>query len=237
MATLSVDRKQRLRSLENSIRKAAGEIQKNGLEIGRYLCEIRDEELWSDSHESWNQYLKEMADDLVGKSFSQAANLIRAAEISRKIPNMSTSRNGIDVNTITASHFSELARLAPTTKNDEGAGTSKDYSKIRTPDIARVLKRAAEISEGEVPSVRDVRKAVDIELGVDRKPKQDNEPKQDNGIDLPVYLRQKIGQIEGITELLAEVPVDGWKQLEKSDPKLAERLATVCDGLAELLRS
>jgi hypothetical protein len=59
----------------------------------------------------------------------------------------------------------------------------------------------------------------------------------DNGIDLPVYLQQKIGQIEGITEMLADVPADGWKQLAKSHPQLAKRLATACDQLAELLRS
>jgi len=234
MATLSVDRKQRLRTLENSIRKAAEQIQKNGLEIGRYLCEIRDEELWGESHESWNQYLKDMAEELVGKSFTQAASLIQAAEISKRIPQSISP----DVRTnITASAITELGRLAPKVGKIDERGTEKDYSKISTQDIARVLKRAAEIADSEVPSVRDVRKAVDIELGIDRKPKQDAEPKHDNGIELAVYITQKIGQIEGITELLADVPADGWKQLEKSHPQLAERLATVCDGLAELLRS
>ena len=52
-----------------------------------------------------------------------------------------------------------------------------------------------------------------------------------------MYLKNKVGQLEGIIELLADVPADGWKQLEKSQPDLAERLATVCDELAALLRS
>jgi hypothetical protein len=231
MAQLSVDRKQRLRTLENDIRKAASEIQKNGLEIGRYLCEIRDDELWGESHESWNQYLKEMAEDLVGKTFSQAAYLIRAAEISKKLP----VNSSIDRTNISATALGELARLAPVGKKEEGAGQAKDYSKIRTQDVARVLDRAAKIADSDTPSVRDVRKAVDIELGIDRTPKRE-EPEQ-LGIDLPVYLNQKIGQIEGIIELLADVPAGGWKQLEKSHPQLAKRLATVCDNLAELLRS
>jgi hypothetical protein len=242
MAQLSVDRKQRLRTLENDIRKNAESIQKNGLQIGRDLIEIRDNELWKDDYESWNQYLKEMAEGLVGKSFSQSSNLIRAAEIYKKIPEHISS---VDCTNLSATSITELSRLAPTVGKSGSRGAEKDYSAIRPKDVERVLKRATEIAkqsapEGKqkevTPSVRDVRKAVDVELGIDRKPKSD-EPKQDNGIELHVYLNQKIGQIEGIIELLADVPADGWKQLEKSNPQLAERLATVCDQLAELLRS
>lgn len=238
MAQLSVDRKQRLRTLESNIRKLAEQIQKNGLEIGRELIEIREEELWKGSHESWSQYLKEMAEDLVGKTFGWSQALIQAAEIQKRIP-QSISH---DVMTnLNASHLHELGRLAPVVGKSGERGAEKDYSRIRTPDIARVLKRATEIAKEEspskeTPSVRDVRKAVDIELGIDRTKK--SEPvEEDNGIDLPVYLRQKIGQIEGIIELLSDVPADGWKQLDKSDPQLAKRLATACDQLAELLRS
>jgi hypothetical protein len=241
MAQLSVDRKQRLRTLENDIRKNAESIQKNGLQIGRDLIEIRDNELWRDDYESWNQYLKVMAEDLVGKSFSQAKTLIDAAVISTKIPErFLTSKTEPS---ISASSVAELRRLAPRTET--ARNNEADYSAIRPKDVERVLKRATEIAkqsapEGKqkevTPSVRDVRKAVDVELGIERKPKSD-EPKQDNGIELHVYLNQKIGQVEGIIELLADVPADGWKQLEKSHPQLAERLATVCDQLAELLRS
>jgi hypothetical protein len=242
MAQLSVDRKQRLRTLENDIRKNAESIQKNGLQIGRDLIEIRDNELWKGDYESWNQYLKAMAEDLVGKSWARSLDLIEAAEVRKRIPETFSS----DVTTeLQASHLNELSRLAPTKQKDSGAGREKDWSKLRKQDVERVLKRATEIAkqsapEGKqkeiTPSVRDVRKAVDVELGIDRTTKRD-EPKQDPGIDLHVYLNQKIGQIEGIIELLADVPADGWKQLEKSNPQLAERLATVCDQLAELLRS
>lgn len=231
MAQLSVDRKQRLRTLENSIRKAADQIQKNGLEIGQYLLEIRDDHLWKDDYESWNAYLKEMADKLVGKSWASSIKLIQAAEVEKRLP----TRLNVESSGLEANHLSELSRLAPQKPKDDGRGMEKDYSNLKKQDIARVLKRAAEIADSETPSVRDVRKAVDIELGIDRTIK--NEDPMPTGIDLPVYLRQKIGQIEGIIELLADVPADGWKLLEKSEPRLAERLATVCDELAGLLRS
>src|SRR5215831_3100149 len=143
---LTVSRKQRLRTLENQIRKAADEIQKNGLEIGRWLCEIRDDELWQEECESWSAYLKEKADELVGKSFSQAARLIRAAEVAERLPPPGSSVNGT---TLGPQHLDELGRLAPNVgKRDGVGGVEKDYSRLRTQDVARVLKSAAKLAEG-----------------------------------------------------------------------------------------
>ena len=165
--TLTTNRKQRLRTLEGNIRKNAESIQKNGLEIGRDLIEIRDDELWADDYQSWNQYLKDMADELVGKSFSQAKTLIDAAVVSEKVPErFLTSKTGT---TISASGIAELRRLAPRT--DSAKNNEADYSKIRNKDVARVLKKAVEIAGNESPSVRDIRKAVDHDLGVDRSAK------------------------------------------------------------------
>ena len=85
-AERALARKERLRTLENQIRTAAGEIQKKGLEIGRWLCEIRDDELWTEEYHSWSEYLRAMTGELVGKSFSYAAKLIQAAEVAKRLP-------------------------------------------------------------------------------------------------------------------------------------------------------
>lgn len=83
---LTVSRKQRLRTLENQIRKNAEAIQKNGLQIGRDLIEIRDAELWSDEFDSFTSYLKANAEALVGKSWNRSTELVQAAEIEKRIP-------------------------------------------------------------------------------------------------------------------------------------------------------
>ncbi len=231
----ALSRKQRLRTLEEHIRKSAEQIQKNGLEIGRDLCEIRDEELWREEFPSWNQYLKERASELVGRSFDQAKLLIRSAEIEKRLPE--PIRSDVRPN-ITASHLNELGRLAPVIGKDGERGAEKDYSKLRKQDVARVLKSATELAGGEPPSVRDVRKAVDVELGIDRAAQAaKTREERDSGIDLSEYLRSALGRIEGITSNLAKVPGDAWKRLEDDEPGLAARVAEACDQLAELLRS
>ena len=231
MGTITVSRKQRLRTLENQIRKAAGEIQKNGLQIGRDLCEIRDEELWAEEYPSWNQYLKDQAGELVGKSFTNCKLFVQAAEIQKRLP----SGNTCDLK---YRQLTELNRLVPEKTKDTGAGREKDYSRLRKQDVARVLKKATEYAGDKEPSVRDIRKAVDLDLGIDRSEKA-KETKRANvaGIDPADYLRSKIGLIEGITENLADLSADAWTLLDEADPGLAERLAQACDTLAELLRS
>jgi len=236
--TLTANKHLRLRALEERIKESAGNIQKSGLQIGEWLIEIRDDELWADDHNSWSEYLKSIGEELVGKSFAQSANLIRAAEIHRKLPNNGTIDCTI-ISELSATHMTELGRLAPTEKKSDGsAGTAKDYTKLRKDDIKRVLKKAVEISDSETPSVRDIRKAVDADLGIDRAAKAKATQKKNNeGVDVAGYLIGKAGQIEVITERLAEIPADAWELLEGSHPGLAERLATACDELAELLRS
>lgn len=235
MATLSPVRKQRLRTLEKSIRGTMEQF----VETGNALKEIRDDELFKeDGFETWDAYLKNRVGDDFGIEKSTVYRLITASTIRPKLPDPKSLPNlGKDQPAEwKPSVVREFERLAPI--DETRHGSPRDLSSLRKQDVQRVAKAAVEIAkeQGKPVTAAIVRQAVNADLGIKPEPKANTE-KRDYGIDLPVYLTQKIGQIEGIIELLAEVPADGWKQLEKSQPNLAKRLATVCDELAELLRS
>lgn len=102
-----------------------------------------------------------------------------------------------------------------------------------SPELNQAVERGEVAVSKAAKIAKEVPKEKQVESAKEKSPKK-KEPrkKQDYGIDLPVYLQQKIGQIEGIMELLAEVPADGWKLQEKNDPVLVERFVAVCDGLA-----
>jgi hypothetical protein len=162
----TMKRKQRLQRLEGQIRKAADEIEKNGLAIGRWLCEIRDDGLWKDGgHPSWDMYLKARSDKLTGKSSVQAFRYVRAAEISTKVPD---DLSIIDDTELSATHLLELGRLAPNVGQGDKGGVKKDYSAISPQVVKRVLTAAKGLADGGAPSVRDVRNAVDAELKFER---------------------------------------------------------------------
>ena len=238
MPDMTVSRKQRLRTLENQIRKAAETIQTTGLDIGRWLCEIRDDELWQEEHESWNEYLKEMAEELVGKSFTQAARLIRAAEISKRIPE---SISSIDGTNLGPTHLDELGRLAPNVGRDGERGAEKDYSKLRTQDVKRVLKVATELAGGEAPSVRDIRKAVDEDLGIDRAAQAKATKRQreeDSQVPLHRFLIDMTGRIQAEVGLLGPLAenADAWKLLREEHPGVMKRFIGACESLADLIR-
>lgn len=233
MATTLSNRKQRLRTLENRIRKN----YESFVQTGQDLKEIRDEELYrEDGFETWTVYLKVRVGEAFGIEKSQADVLIRCAEIRPKLPDLpSPGAPGQDGWSQRA--ISEFARLAPASDDNE---RRYNYSKIDKRDAARVAKEASRLAEAEDKplSSRHVRVAVDKELGIDRGAKsRETKNKANNGIDLANYLTSKVGQIEAITEHLSRVPGDAWTLLEESDPGLAERLAGVCDDLAALLRS
>lgn len=235
MAQLSVDRKQRLRTLEKSIRGTMEQF----VETGNALKEIRDDELYrEDGFDTWDAYLKQRVGQDFGIERQQVLNLITAATIRPKLPDPKILPNALGTSPVEwkSTVVKEFARLAPedTTKS----GHPRDLQSLRKQDVQRVAKAAVEIAkeQGKPVTAAIVREAVNADLGI-KPEKREPAPRRDFGIDLPVYLNQKVGQIEGIIELLAEVPADGWKQLEKSNPQLAERLATVCEQLAELLRS
>ena len=237
------------KQIEKHITTCAESIQKNGLEIGRDLIEIRDEELWADEYLSWNEYLKERAAELVGRSFAQSASLIRAAEIRCKLPESST----VDCTTLNATHMTELGRLAPEAKG--GQGQAKDYSKLRKQDVARVIKAA-----GPDPSVRDIRAAVDDELGLDRakerKKKQQAAEMERQRIaakarekaeaerererakrELGNYLTDLSVRLREASKNLSKVPAQGWDELEATKPGLCELVAQAADELSNLMRS
>ncbi len=233
MAQLS-DRKQRLRTLEKSIRGTMEQF----VETGNALKEIRDEELYrEDGFETWDAYLKNRVGEDFGIEKSHVYRLITAATIRPKLPDPKSLPNlGKDQPAEwKPSVVKEFERLAPI--DEEKHGQPRDLSRLRQQDLHRVAKAAVELAKqkGKSLTAAIAREAVNNELGIERKPiERVPEP---TGIDLPVYLTQKIGQIEGIIELLADVPADGWKLLDKLHPQLVKRLATVCDQLAELLRS
>lgn len=234
MAQTLSDRKQRLRTLENNIRSNYEKF----VSTGNALKEIRDDELYrEDGFETWEAYLSKRVGEVFGIEATQVRTLINAATIRPKLPDPKIlQHSGVGESTEWKPKVvKEFERLAP---QDPEHAQRRDLNSLRKQDVQRVAKAAVEIAkeQGKPVTAAIVRQAVDKDLGVKPTVKKP-EPKEDFGIDLPVYLRQKIGQIEGMTELLADVPADGWKQLEKSDPQLAERLATACDNLAELLRS
>jgi hypothetical protein len=228
------------KQIEAHISKCAESIQKNGLEIGRDLIEIRDEELWADEYDSWNQYLKERATELVGKTWAASAKLIQCAEIVNKMP----SSINVYTDSLDASHIRELGRIAP---NDGTDGTSKDYSKLKKKDVERVLRNAKQ-DNGSV-SVRSIRDAVDKELGIDRANQAQQTKKQrqqelkeklealDKERELHRYLGRETDHIRQVISTLEEVSVAGWEWLGEHKPGVAERLAKACDDLAEFLRS
>jgi len=236
MALLPAERKQRLRTLEKSIRGTMEQF----VETGNALKEIRDDELYrEDGFETWDAYLKQRVGEDFGIERTQVQNLITAATIRPKLPDpklLPLCGNNNLKPEWKPSVVKEFARLAP---EDTGKqGHPRDLSSLRKQDVQRVAKAAVEIAkeQGKPVTAAIVREAVNADLGI-KPEKKEPAAKRDNGIDLPIYMQQKIGQIEGIIELLAEVPADGWKQLEKSQPNLAKRLAAVCEELAELLRS
>lgn len=235
MATLSPIRKQRLRTLEKSIRGTMEQF----VETGNALKEIRDDELFKeDGFDTWDAYLKQRVGEDFGIEGSYAVRLINAAIVRPKLPDpkiLPDKCPGDEKPAWKPSVVREFERLAP---QDPEHAQRRDLTALRKQDVQRVAKAAVEIAkeQGKPVTAAIVRQAVNADLGIKPEAKANSE-KRDYGIDLPVYLTQKIGQIEGIIELLAEVPADGWKQLEKSQPHLAKRLATVCEELAELLRS
>lgn len=229
-------RKQRLRTLENQIRTLAEEITTNGIEIGKRLCEIRDDELWAEEYDSWNQYLKQHAEELVAKSFAQAKFLIRSAEVAKRLPSRI-----IDNPDLAPAHLTEIGRLAPNVRNANGV-EEKDYSQLRKQDVSRVLKVAEQIATErgeEKPSVRDIRKAVDQDLGINRAAKaveSKRERELESQPELHRSLYDYIGTIEGMRDALATVPQDGWKWLRKEHPGLVKRLTKACESLTTLLK-
>ena len=228
MTAIATNDKQRLVTLERHIVKLAGQIYKNGLEIGRDLIEIRDYHLWKKDYDSWNQYLKDKATELVNRSWAQAAKLIQSAEVESKVASINVDTGDLD-----SSHYREIGRLAPAAKTTSG-GTARDYSKLKKEDVETVVKAAAEISAGDDISVRDLRKAVDTHLGVNHDTRK---PAAKPGNDLHQFLLHATETIEVTMKHVDGLSIEIWSLLDEDHPKLRERVAKSCDRLAEFLRS
>jgi hypothetical protein len=88
LSELPSDRKQRLRTLENQIRKD----DETFVAIGFALKEIRDHELYKeDGFDTWDRYLKERVGHVFGIEETQARKLIACAQIRTKLPEVSNT--------------------------------------------------------------------------------------------------------------------------------------------------
>jgi hypothetical protein len=238
---VALSRMQRLQAAEKQIAEAAADIANKGVEIGLQLIGIRDNELWKETHPSWNQYLATRGHELVDKSFAQAAKLIVAAEVSRRLPD----KNSLGAETVlTASHYQELGRLVPTVplkkEQGKGAGTERDFTRLRPQTLARVLDRAAANAPHGTPSVQDVRRSVDKELGIDRAAQAKETKRQREEAAQPElgrYLIDLSGSLEVDAEKLATVNQDAWKWLERKYPGLVPNVIAGCKSLLEVLEA
>jgi hypothetical protein len=72
----------KLQQRERKIRQLAEQIERCGLDIGRELIAIDENDEWKQSDAaSFDEYLKQTSSDLVGKSWQWAYQLIQAAKI------------------------------------------------------------------------------------------------------------------------------------------------------------
>lgn len=234
MTSLTVSRKQRLRTLENRIRKNFESFVQTGMD----LKEIRDDHLFKeDGFEKWDHYLKQRVGLEFGMEKRQAQTLIQCAEIRPKLPDLKSVQCAAHSEGWSQNAVLEFTRLVPDA--DDG-NAKKDYSALRKADAARVAREAMKLAADGPLTSTHVRKAVDIELGIDRAKKAAATKREHENYEptLADYIKSQAEVIEVVTKRLAEkVSADQWELLEESDPQLAERLATACDELAELLRS
>ena len=119
---MAASRKQRLRTLENQIRKNWEGFVLTGVA----LKEIRDDELFAEAEcDSWGQYLSQRVTKVFGIASSQAKELIVCAEIRPKLPEISAAP-AAEVGW-TAKAVYQFRRLAP---QDENHSQRFDYSRF-----------------------------------------------------------------------------------------------------------
>lgn len=230
----TLSRNQRLRALENRIRKNLEEFMQTGAD----LREIRDDRLYEeDGFESWEQYLTERVGEEFGVERAHACKLIQCAEIRPKLPDLNNVSRGRHSAGWSQKAVLEFSRLVPEDGQD---GRKKDYSRLRKQDAARVAKRAMEMAGDKPVTSSDVRRAVDADLGIDRaaKAKETRKARDEaDGVRLEDYLRSKADLFDGIRECLAEIPAGAWELLEQIDPGLVRRVATAAADLTAFLRT
>lgn len=238
MPDVAVSRKQRLRTLENQIRKNYEAFVATGFA----LKEIRDDELFKeDGFESWERYLKERVGMEYGIERTQAFQLIACAQIRAKLPDLPGGSSGSanDGQKWSQNAVYEFARLAP---KDEGTNQGYDFDKLNKRDVERVAKKVIQHCEEEAvkPTSTIVRQFVDEELGIDRaaqgkETKRRREEEQHPVLHL--FLNDMTARIEAETELLEEnVSPEAWKLSKEQQPRVVKRLTAAVESLAGLLR-
>jgi hypothetical protein len=247
MAEVAESRKQRLRTLENQIRKNYEAF----VQTGFALKEIRDDLLYKeDGFETWDQYLNERVAEDFGIEERQVFNLIACAQVREKIPE--TFCSVLQKEGLTQRELLEFARLAP--KDEEAPGRPYDFGKLNRRDVERVANKVVKHCKQEEvkPTSTVVRKFVDEELGIDRaaqaketkrqreeeQEELDRKLEEENNPDAEKFfndtiIRMKLDAI-ALRDRMEE-DAEGWKQWRSENPGLVKRLTTACKDLADLL--
>lgn len=220
--SMTLSRKQRLRKLENEIRTGMEEFYYTGMK----LKEIRDDELYKeDGFEAWTEYVRKRWE----WSPDYALKVITSSEYREKLP----------TNTSGSGQWSERS-VRELTRIPDKKQAARVAAKI-VKEVERSEKEAAKNPDVKPLklSASTVQRFVDEDLGIDRH-KKAAETRRERDESLPRledYLKSQTECIRVIIKHLSDVPGEAWELLEESQPRLAERLATACDDLAELLRS
>lgn len=227
MGTVTVSRKQRLRTLEKAIRQGMEEFYYTGMK----LKEIRDDELYKeDGFATWEAYCRKRWE--WGADY--ARKLIRAADYRDALPSAPKAKSKTDTNSI--GQWSELS-VRELTRIPNKRQAARVAQKI-VKEVEKSRKQAA-ADPGVKPlnlSASTVRKFVDEDLGVDRAAKAKQTKQAEKRPELRDYLDRKTGTIEGVLEALQQVPKDAWLWLNEDNPQLVKRLITACNSLATFLR-
>src|SRR5262245_21301728 len=129
MSEMAVTRKQRLRTLENQIRKDYEAFVATGFA----LKEIRDDRLYEeDGYATWDAYLKEQVGMNFGIEKTYANRLISAAQIRTKLPELSGTT--VSNKSWAVSAVNAFGRLAP---QDEDHEQRRDYDRLNKRDVER----------------------------------------------------------------------------------------------------
>jgi hypothetical protein len=207
MASTTIVRKQRLRTLEKRFRSGMEEFYYTGM----ILKEIRDDELFKeDGFETWERYCRERWE----LSRTYVFDLIRTSVLREKLPMSASGEHKWSERSVR-----ELTRIPD----------NKQAARV----AAQVIKEV-ESTPGAKLSASRVQKHVDADLGV-KRPKAKPVPEA-NGVDLVDYLSAKTGTVQGIHNVLKAVPDEGWTLLIDDNPQLVKRFATALERLASFLR-
>jgi hypothetical protein len=223
MAVLDVNRKQRLRTLENEIRSGMEEFYYTGMK----LKEIRDNELYKeDGFKTWEDYCQKRWE----WTARRVTQIITSAEYRQELPavgnNVSDASDGWKER-----HVQELSRIP----------SKRDAAKVAAKVIKAIEQSRTEAEKN--PDVKPltltastVRKFVDADLGVNRAAKaKATRDRQDAGVEFHQHLIDLTGELESERNKLAEVTDDVWKLLKKNRPGTVKRLAAAVNSLAEFL--